>query len=290
MLYLCFSQGAAAGRWLGGAGDDVTLLSQVENGHPSTGIPRPIPPASPPALPSPALWPCPLAWPVCPRSPAPSGWACWGLHQHSGPLSDAWCTFRARCDCKVQPGIQQGHALPTHTQWHRELCPGQRGDGATLTHPTPTSRVLLHRAKCCWSGGELPCGLRALFLQGRGEHSSPFFPRAGRVLPGAGPKPAAASQEPLTQKWRRVFSRAFLLGDFLCFASPRPHSKAFPRAFSAAGASGMPRTRRYFHTYASPRLGLGLCPVDSGSGHSSAPRMPRKPRPRPSSSEDAPHP
>lgn len=64
------------------------------------------------------------------------------------------------------------------------------------------------------------CGLCAC-RQRRGEHSSSFFPGAGRALPAAGPKLAAASQEPPAQKRRWGFSRDFLLGDFLCFAACR---------------------------------------------------------------------
>lgn len=208
----------------------LTLLSQVENGHPSTGIPRPIPPASPPASPSPALRPRPLAPPVCPRSPALPGErvAALGFGSSACPLSDAWCTLRARCDCTVRPGIRQGHPLPTHTQRGRELCLGWRGDGATLSHPAPASRALLlqpsalspEEESCPVGTGSVPAG--------RGGASSPFFPGAGRVLPAAGPEPAAASQEPLAQKQRRGFSRDFLRGDFLCFAKPCPRSKAFP--------------------------------------------------------------
>lgn len=126
--------------------------------------------------------------------------------------------------------------------------------------------------------GSVPVG------RGGGEHSPPFSPGAGRALPAAGPKPAAASQEPLAQKWRQGFSKGFSLRDFLCFASPRPQREAFPRRFSAAGASGRPPARWQFHADTSPCLGR-----PSGSGRSSARPVLRKPHPHPSSSRDPPH-
>lgn len=236
------------GGW-GGAGDDVTLLSQVENGHPGMGNAQPIPPASPPALLSPALQPCPLTQPVCPHSPAPPGKRLGALAFGINTLVPC-PTPEAPSEPDVTAGCSPASSKATrspHTP-SRTGTSAQAGEGMgqhrPTQHPPPEhscpqpSAVSLEQS--CPAGCKL-CACRQM----SGKHSSPFFPRPG-------PKLAAAFQEPLAQKQRQGFSRGFWLGGFHCFASPHPHSEAFPRPSSAVKASGMPLTRWYFHTCTSP--------------------------------------